>query len=129
MNKKISGKRAEMLREMLLKRKREMWQELKEELFRQAEPAYRQQIETMLDEGDRAIADLVGDTVYQVMEVKKANIDKIDEALRKLELDGTYGICDDCGKEIDSKRLHNMPFAIYCIECGNKREAVPHPSL
>ncbi len=129
MSKKITGKRAELLKEMLLKKKRELWLELKEELFRQAEPEYRKQIETMLDEGDRAIADLVGDTVYQVMEVKRANIEKIDEALRKLELDGTYGICDDCGKEIDEARLKNMPFVIYCIECGRKRETGPHPTL
>ena len=129
MSKKITGKRAELLKEMLLKKKREMWLELKEELFRQAEPEYRKQIETTLDEGDRAIADLVGDTVYQVMEVKRANIEKIDEALRKLELDGTYGICDDCGEEIDEARLKNMPFVIYCIECGRKRETGSHPSL
>jgi len=46
---------------------------------------------------------------------------KIDEAIRKLD-EGTYGICEDCGDEISEQRLKILPYAIYCIDCKEKRE-------
>lgn len=43
-------------------------------------------------------------------------IDRIDEALRKIE-DGTYGVCDRCGGPIKPERLKAIPYATMCIEC------------
>ena len=126
---KISEKRTELLREVLLDKKRELWNDLKEELFKHKGPEYMKQVEAILDSGEEAFADLVGDTGYQLLEAKRCDIEKIDDALRKLEVDGTYGLCEDCGKEIDEERLNVMSFAIYCIECARKRDISPHPSL
>ena len=36
-------------------------------------------------------------------------------AMRKLD-EGTYGICEVCGKEIPAGRLEAMPEAIRCVE-------------
>jgi RNA polymerase-binding transcription factor DksA len=38
----------------------------------------------------------------------------IDDALRRLA-DGTYGICEECGKPIDEARLEAVPWARYCV--------------
>ena len=38
----------------------------------------------------------------------------IDDALRRLD-DGTYGICEECGKPIDEARLEAVPWARYCV--------------
>ena len=46
----------------------------------------------------------------------------MDEAMGRLER-GVYGICEDCGTEIDEKRLAVAPYSLYCIECQNRREA------
>jgi DnaK suppressor protein len=46
---------------------------------------------------------------------------KIKEALAKLE-DGTYGICEECGKEISEGRLRARPVARFCIQCKEKQE-------
>jgi len=35
---------------------------------------------------------------------------------------GTYGICEDCGKMIDTDRLVVYPEATKCISCEEKRE-------
>lgn len=35
---------------------------------------------------------------------------------------GTYGICEDCGKMIDTDRLVVYPEATLCISCESKRE-------
>ncbi len=46
---------------------------------------------------------------------------EIDEALEKISR-GEYGICELCGKEIESDRLDIKPYAKYCIECQRKVE-------
>jgi len=44
------------------------------------------------------------------------NLAEIEHALKKYE-NGTYGICDNCGKSIDKARLEAMPKANLCINC------------
>ena len=39
----------------------------------------------------------------------------VDRALRKLE-DGTYGICDRCGRLIPEERLEARPWSVLCVE-------------
>ena len=39
----------------------------------------------------------------------------VDRALQKLE-DGTYGICDRCGKLIPEERLEARPWSVLCVE-------------
>jgi DnaK suppressor protein len=35
---------------------------------------------------------------------------------------GTYGLCLDCGQEIDAARLEAIPYAPLCLSCQSKRE-------
>lgn len=51
----------------------------------------------------------------------RASISQIDRALRKLE-NGSYGLCDKCGKPIGDDRLHAAPFATLCIDCKRLEE-------
>ena len=37
-------------------------------------------------------------------------------------LDGDYGKCDDCGKEIEPKRLIANPTATLCVSCQQSNE-------
>ena len=46
---------------------------------------------------------------------------KIDDALRRIA-DGTYGVCEICGKLIRKPRLMNMPFVHTCMECQSEME-------
>lgn len=41
---------------------------------------------------------------------------RVDAALQRLD-DGTYGICERCGKQINPERLEALPYAAYCITC------------
>jgi len=43
----------------------------------------------------------------------------IDEAMEKIE-EGTYGVCEVCGKNIPQKRLDALPEATMCTECRTK---------
>lgn len=49
-------------------------------------------------------------------------IKDIDHAINKIK-DGTYGACESCGKEIDSKRLELLPQARLCIECAKESDS------
>ena len=40
----------------------------------------------------------------------------IEHALHKFE-EGTYGLCDICGKPIDPERLEALPQASLCLNC------------
>lgn len=45
----------------------------------------------------------------------------IDEALRRIK-EGTYGLCQVCGKKIQKPRLEVVPHARLCIECKKAEE-------
>jgi len=48
-------------------------------------------------------------------------LSKINLALEKMD-NGTYGICDVCGKAIPEARLMALPYANLCIEDKQKEE-------
>jgi len=50
-------------------------------------------------------------------------INKINDALERIE-DGTYGYCEETGKEIGIKRLEVRPIATLCIEAQEKHERI-----
>lgn len=44
-------------------------------------------------------------------------VDRIDAALARLD-EGTYGVCERCGRPIAEERLEALPYATTCIECA-----------
>jgi len=56
-------------------------------------------------------------------------LDEVDHALQKLQ-EGTYGLCDLCGKQISIERLEVLPQACLCMNCKsqakNARGKTPH---
>lgn len=46
-----------------------------------------------------------------------------DDAIKRLEK-GEYGLCEDCEKPISMRRLKIIPFAKYCVKCGEESEKV-----
>jgi len=48
------------------------------------------------------------------LELKLKNINSALERMKN----GTYGICENCGKEIDEKRLLACPEAKTCLKCS-----------
>jgi len=46
----------------------------------------------------------------------RAAIAEIDRALGKIDL-GTYGICEQCGRDIPPARLQALPYAALCVAC------------
>ncbi len=109
------------LRKILIAKRDEILKEAKEEIGKFIRGENKELVETALDDGDWSVADLAEDLNLRKLTAHKERLNRIDEALRKLE-DGTYGICEDCGAEISEERLKLIPFAIYCVECLEHRE-------
>ena len=65
---------------------------------------------TMQREVDYTIKGIVADEVHQV------------EVAMKRQAEGRYGICDDCGEQIDPERLAVRPQATLCITCQRRQE-------
>ncbi len=55
-----------------------------------------------------------------LVESLKSTLDSIDSALGHIE-DGTYGICQNCGKQIDGARMEARPAARFCVDCKSKQ--------
>jgi DnaK suppressor protein len=50
-------------------------------------------------------------------------MERIDKALIKIE-EGTYGLCDRCGKPIEKLRLKALPYANLCLKDKQAEERV-----
>ncbi|HEY6629558.1 MAG TPA: TraR/DksA family transcriptional regulator [Acidimicrobiia bacterium] len=57
--------------------------------------------------------------VLGLVDSLKSQLDNVDRALAHIEA-GTYGICDNCGNEIDPARLEFRPESVLCVDCKTK---------
>ena len=49
---------------------------------------------------------------------------RVEDALRRLYKDPDhFGLCHNCGNQIDFERLDALPHARYCLDCKLKEEA------
>lgn len=51
---------------------------------------------------------------------EKNILKQIDSAADRIK-NGTYGVCELCGKEIPEERLKFMPYAVRCVKCESKK--------
>jgi DnaK suppressor protein len=60
--------------------------------------------------------------IAQVATAKQldAKLRDVERALAKLD-DGTYGICDRCGRLIPEVRLEARPWSVLCVDCASLR--------
>lgn len=46
---------------------------------------------------------------------------QVNAALERMD-EGTYGICQSCGRPIGEERLEAFPYVAFCIECQSRIE-------
>jgi len=74
------------------------------------------------DPGDQATAESDRNFLLRLRSREYKLIRKIDETIQTIDR-GEYGSCEDCGEEIDARRLLARPVTTYCIECKTRQEA------
>ncbi|MBX7056097.1 MAG: TraR/DksA family transcriptional regulator [Pyrinomonadaceae bacterium] len=68
------------------------------------------------DPVDLAVRNYSKNVQLAVSENESKQLALIDEALLRIDND-EYGLCQNCEKEINPKRLAAIPWARYCLEC------------
>lgn len=61
----------------------------------------------------------------QLAEIESRELTQVDRALLRLK-QGTYGLCEGCGKKINVARLDALPFSTTCIQCQREMETNGH---
>lgn len=72
------------------------------------------------DEMDVARSSSDVETHASLIERAEDRLRLIDEALARVD-NGSYGICAECGDDIPVERLKALPFAVFCVDCQEKR--------
>ena len=72
------------------------------------------------------MADLGTDNFEQeftlnLIQTEQETLREIEEALERIE-EGTYGLCENCGKPIPKTRLKALPYARLCMACKREEE-------
>jgi len=116
------------LEQIIKERKVNLLAEIRREVNRARDENYGVLAGPVTDTGDAASADLLSDLDNAEVTRDLGEIRELDAALARLEA-GTYGVCSDCGGEIDFERLLAHPVAVRCFDCQEVHERThSHPA-
>jgi len=73
------------------------------------------------DPTDRASLESDRNFLLRIKDRERKLIMKVKEALDRID-NGTFGICESCGKPISEKRLMARPVTTQCIDCKTEDE-------
>jgi RNA polymerase-binding transcription factor len=73
------------------------------------------------DPTDRASLESDRNFLLRIKDRERKLITKVKEALDRID-NGTFGICESCGRPISEKRLIARPVTTLCIECKTEGE-------
>lgn len=73
------------------------------------------------DEIDHASFEYNQSLTLRLRDREQYLLNKIVKALKRIE-EGTYGVCESCGEDIDLRRLEARPVATLCIKCKEEQE-------
>ncbi len=116
-------KRHELLKRILLKKRNEVVEGLEAQMGRKLIRETGQKIDSAMDSADLSSQDMDQGIDYSLLEMKYEQYKDIADAFRKLQ-NNTFGLCEECGEEIDIKRLQVNPLARFCISCKTKKEEI-----
>ncbi len=113
--------RYQRLYSLLSEKKAAIEKDIRTHLVRQIGPDNANRVDSVLDQGDLSAIDMGEGVDLALLEMRNRMKRSVDQALLRLD-EGSYGNCEDCGGEIEEKRLMAMPFAQLCIKCQRKKE-------
>jgi len=76
--------------------------------------------------GDGTIEAVSRLTEIGVGESLEVTLERIERALAKLD-EGSYGVCDACGNQIEPARLRARPDSVRCLACASSEPRRPPP--
>jgi DnaK suppressor protein len=73
------------------------------------------------DEVDQASTDVDKEMRMRLCNREMLYLKKLDQALKRIE-EGSFGECDECGEDIELRRLEARPTANLCVSCKEEQE-------
>lgn len=65
---------------------------------------------------DYAVSSYTKEFLYSLSDLERRQLIRVEDALKSID-EGTYGTCEECGENIEDKRLKAVPWAQYCLSC------------
>ena len=103
--------------------------ELRKRLAREVNASEQALREDVMTPGDTtsvpthpADADAEGlDAEVAISQNEEWLLNQVEAGLERIEK-GTYGVCQQCGREIGTERLEAVPYAARCIDCARGQQ-------
>lgn len=73
------------------------------------------------DLADKAANAYTKEFLFHQSNDNRQTLSMVNEALDRIRV-GSYGICQVCEQEVQTKRLDAVPWARHCIECQEKED-------
>lgn len=119
----MTGQEFKRVRQSLLERKKNLWNQIMQELEREAGQRHQSALDTIRESGDHALEELFESNVLHMVERKARELENIEAALTRID-SGKYGQCVDCGRWIRPARLEVMPDSVRCRRCQEQYEKI-----
>lgn len=117
----LTAEQIQAFKRKLREREQVLRQAIHGELLRSDDKNYAELAGRVLDPGEQAVTDVLAD--YQIAELQQELTGLADvEAAQQRITDGSYGECQDCGADIDPRRLDAYPTAKRCLACQARHE-------
>jgi len=108
-------------RRLLLKKKSQILERyLKKE---ETEKVLTEQSAEPRDLEEYANIAITEEILAQLSDIEIEILKAIDDTLERIQ-NGTYGICEVCGKEIEEERLEAVPWTTLCIQHAKEQESL-----
>ena len=122
----LTQKEVKELRERLVAEREELetqFQELEEQTFGTTQTELTGEMGFDEEPADAGTATFERERDLSLVNNVRDLMERVDKALAKIE-DGTYGLCDRCGKPIEKVRLKALPYANLCLKDKQAEERV-----
>jgi DnaK suppressor protein len=68
------------------------------------------------DNADRCVVSLSRESLFEQASQRRTELLLIDDAMQRIG-DGSFGVCEGCGDDIQIRRLEAIPWTRYCLKC------------
>lgn len=121
MSEELSKQELASLQSQIEVRRREVVEDIHQELVQSDQEHYVDLAERVHDTGDESVADLLSDVDLAVVDRHIEELRDLEGARLRLAM-GSYGTCIDCGGLIGYRRLSAYPTAKRCLDCQQRYE-------
>ena len=117
----LSPQQIDQLRTLIARRREALAAELRRDVGRAREESFGALAGTTPDLGDESVAALIADLDQSELSRDLTELRELEAARARLA-DGSYGVCADCGTDIEFERLRAAPGALRCLACQARHE-------